>query len=259
MIIVLFIAVVIAAGALTYYAGVIFFHLFISSFCEGPEPHTWYKFSRAVLVGAAMAYTGAFFYDITATDTLILMAGAFNKALPFLIAVIAVAAAVVILDWWLHNTGKQRERSLEEASEIVTEARREAGDIMGKASMDAQEKRKTAEEEAWKIKQEALIIRNKAEEEMKRVEDLEILLQEEYEILRQDLEDEYQKKLDELTRKTQAYLDEINGLRRKNKGLAEELKKTREAGIQKMREQGNIGGAAREEKRLEKVLTELTV
>jgi hypothetical protein len=205
------------------------------------------KYLWSLLAGVAATYILNFIYKTSQfpdVNTGTFIAHAFNLALPYLIAIIAIAIAIGILDWWLRGTTKAKDNILHEAealaNAIKSKAQEEVDAIKGNAAYEALEIRDSASYEGARIISEAEAYKQQ-------------LVQEHHQLdaLRDTLEAEFEKK-------RQHYVEELDGLRRKNKILADELAEARRAGVKKMRQEGNDGGARRLEKKLSKQLADLT-
>jgi vacuolar-type H+-ATPase subunit E/Vma4 len=214
--------------------------MILSPLFKGWAPPAWYKYLFTLFSGTAMSFTGALFLSSPGKGTLTIMADAFDKAFPFLIGIFAGSAALLLLDWWFHNTKQILKEAGKKADEILTCARNEADGIRDNASMDAQMRiesaRETAKEDAKNIKKEAVELQKKAKEEMKLVESL-----------KQELIEEYE-------RKKGPWIEQIKGLENKSAKLTEELRKARKAGIDKMRAEGKEGAARSMEKDLLEII-----
>lgn len=116
MIFVFKVIVVIAAGLVPPFIGLILFNVLSSS----SKPHTAYICIWTVLSGIATTYTGNFLYMSSPDqDTGTLIANAFNKALPDIIKVstflIILAVIAMLLYWWTGHVRKERTRLIDEA------------------------------------------------------------------------------------------------------------------------------------------------
>jgi vacuolar-type H+-ATPase subunit E/Vma4 len=202
--------------------------------------------------GVVVTYIGNFFYYSTYADsrgTGFFIANAFAEALPKLITVFWIIAAVVFLiwfaTWWIGNNDQIKQQVLDEARKeadtIINNAKTEATERLNKAASRAIEIPKEAEKLATRLRFETEAAKHAAQEELNK------LVQE-----RQQLQADYQEGVDELENKKQGYLQEISGLQRKVEHLEENLRKAKKAGIDKLRAQGQEGAARRAEKKLEK-------
>lgn len=209
------------------------------------------RYIVSFVVGIAVTYIGNFFYFTSTTanySTGYYLANSLNTALPFLFTVIAIFVAgcflVLFINWWNDKSAQKRLAAEEEANLIIISARRQASDIISDAHYQAQITGGNARDEARKLQRKAEAKYNNM-----------VKLENELEQRRINLENSYQEKVSELEKCKQGYLEEIAGLHRKIEKLVAELRKTRQSGISKLRDQGKESAAIRTERKMERELS----
>jgi hypothetical protein len=173
------------------------------------------------------------------------IANDFHQALPFIIGVPGAALGVllvyVLFTTFQHSEQEILKKASEEGETLLLQARgkgaQEVETIKVRAQVESAKIKEDAQKETVEMKREAFALKDEATAERDRIKDA----WEQIDEVRQDLEDEYQ-------RKKQFYLDEIEGLRAgrvRDKEIVEVLEE-----IIRWQQEGNTGAADRAKDRL---------